>query len=158
MNWHPTEQECVDQNPQPSFRTWNDADGIFHVDCGLCTHITFEVALQLVNEIIGLASSVVNVEGGLKRRNILLIHAPFIIKVDEAASSLLFSRKHGRLTTACAILIHPEGFNEYVGELFVFFDTPPYLVEVFTKEAVAITWLKTYMPALDGQAAQILVD
>lgn len=119
-NWHLTEPEGDSQNPQPDIRAWNDGDGIFHVDCGLHTQVTFNVALQLVKAIVELASRTINEESGLNRKHLLLIHAPFVIEVDEAARDLLFNQTHGGLTSACAILMHPKGHNEYVGALFVF--------------------------------------
>lgn len=122
-------------------------DGIFHVDFGPCTRITRDHALKIISDGMSLPTG---------RKYCVLSHAPYIMQVDEAAKPILFSRELGSITAACAILLHAEGLNENAGELFLFFDTPPYPIELFSKKNEAITWLNTHLQEnfIVAQAAQ----
>jgi hypothetical protein len=113
--------------------------GIFHVDYGLCSRLTLDVVLKMQEKTLATQ------KGDDGRKYVVLVNSKYVTAVDKDAQSILFSQEIGEKTKACAIMLHQKGFNWLVGELYLFFDKPPYPCRFFTRESKAIAWLKTNM-------------
>ena len=128
---------------------WFGEDGLFHVDFGMCSHLTTELALKVMNESLNLVKTISVENGGLQQKYEVLVHAQKIMEVDSNARSILLGSELGAVTNACAIVLHKSSLNWLVGEIFLFFDHPSYPCKLFTSETKAIYWLRAYRARLN---------
>jgi hypothetical protein len=120
---------------------WLDDTGILHIDYGRREQVTaadIQAAYRLHMALSPRKHPVLTVGSGFGR-------------VDAAAQRYASSPEIVAVCAANALVVQ-SAWQMHLGRLFLHLYRPPYPVRLFTDRAMAIDWLKQYLPPPDAGA------
>lgn len=85
------------------------------------------------------------------RKHPLLIDLKYLKSITPDARAYFSARDRETDICAFAFLIH-SNFQRMVGNIFIQFNRPPIPTRLFTVEADALSWLRTFCPHQTGAA------
>lgn len=118
-----------------SARIWVTQDGICRIEHFRDADITLEEAKTLIAAQTGLLGN---------RKVPVLIDANAVNSVEPEARKFFSGEEAARVAAACAFLVG-SSVSKIIGNFFIRLNKPPYPSRLFTSEAKALDWLKTFL-------------